>query len=190
MTKTKAKKTNAPANAAASAQIDMIPLLKLVLSPKNVRKTPATPEADAELRASIQQTGLKQNLLVHKVGAKFHVHTGGRRLAALNQLKDQGHLKADHLIPCQIEEPDQAEDSSAAENMIRAAMHAADQFEAFAALRNKGRTEDQIAAQFGITTDLVRRRLKLASVSPALGRAPPPCVRSWTRSRPRPRALR
>lgn len=168
MTKTKAKATKTPAVAVATAQIEMIPLSKLVLSPKNVRKTPATPEADAELCASIQQTGLKQNLLVHKVGAKFHVHAGGRRLAALQHLKEDGHLKAGHLIPCQIEDQDQAEDTSAAENMIRAAMHAADQFEAFAALRKKGRTEDQIAAQFGITTDLVRRRLKLASVAPEL----------------------
>ncbi|WP_029066099.1 ParB/RepB/Spo0J family partition protein [Labrenzia sp. DG1229] len=168
-TKPKQKNTGSAKAATPSASVfEMIPLSKLMLSPKNVRKTPATAQADAELRASIQATGLKQNLLVHKVGAKFHVHAGGRRLAALQHLKENGHLKASHPIPCQIEDPDQAEDTSAAENMIRSAMHAADQFEAFAALRKKGRTEDQIAAQFGITTDLVRRRLKLASVSPDL----------------------
>ena len=171
MTKTKAKTTaDAPAkaNAAPVVELEMIPLSKLVLSPKNVRKTPASEAADAELYASILETGLKQNLLVHKVGAKFHVHAGGRRLAALQKLKADAHLKAGHLVPCQVEDPDRAEDTSAAENMVRAAMHAADQFEAFATLRAKGRTEDQIAAQFGITTDLVRRRLKLATVAPEL----------------------
>lgn len=146
----------------------MIPLNKLVISPKNVRKTPATEDQDAELYASIKETGLKQNLLVHKVGAKFHVHAGGRRLAALNKLAEDKIIKPNHPISCSIEDPDQAEDTSAAENMIRAAMHAADQFEAFAALRKKGRTEDEIAKRFGITNDLVRRRLKLASVSPDL----------------------
>ncbi|WP_299593356.1 ParB/RepB/Spo0J family partition protein [uncultured Tateyamaria sp.] len=150
------------------AELQMIPLNKLVISPKNVRKTPATEEQDAELYSSIKETGLKQNLLVHKVGAKYHVHAGGRRLAALHKLADDKVIKPNHPVACSVEDPDQAEDTSAAENMIRAAMHAADQFEAFAALRKKGRTEDQIASQFGITTDLVRRRLKLASVSPEL----------------------
>lgn len=150
------------------AELQMIPLNKLVISPKNVRKTPATEAQDEELHASIKETGLKQNLLVHKVGAKFHVHAGGRRLAALNKLAEDKIIKPSHLISCSVEDPDQAEDTSAAENMIRAAMHAADQFEAFAALRKKGRNEDEIAKRFGITNDLVRRRLKLASVSPDL----------------------
>jgi ParB family chromosome partitioning protein len=158
------------AGAASPPELEpqMIPLNKLVISPKNVRKTPATEEQDAELYASIKETGLKQNLLVHKVGAKLHVHAGGRRLAALNKLAEDKIIKPNHPISCSIEDPDQAEDTSAAENMIRAAMHAADQFEAFAALRGKGRTEDEIAKRFGITNDLVRRRLKLASVSPDL----------------------
>ncbi len=169
MTKTNPKAAEASKPAAAVApNFELIPLSKLTLSPKNVRKVPASPEADAELYASIKETGLKQNLLVHKVGAKFHVHAGGRRLAALQRLKEDGHIKAGHKVPCHIEDPDLAEDTSTAENMVRAAMHAADQFEAFAALRAKGRTEDQIAAQFGITTSLVVKRLKLASVSPEI----------------------
>ena len=164
----KAMAVAAPAGSAASQDLQMIPLNKLVLSAKNVRKTPASDAEDAELYASIKETGLKQNLIVHKVGAKFHVHAGGRRLAALQQLAEDKIIKPNHPVPCSIEDPDQAEDTSAAENMVRVAMHAADQFEAFAALRKKGRTEDQIAKQFGITTDLVRRRLKLATVSPDL----------------------
>ncbi|MDF1670157.1 MAG: ParB N-terminal domain-containing protein [Roseovarius sp.] len=158
----------AVAGGLVATEPQMIPLNKLALSPKNVRKTQATEAEDAELYASIKETGLKQNLLVHKVGAKFHVHAGGRRLAALNKLVEDKVIKPGHPIPCSVEDPDQAEDTSAAENMIRSAMHAADQFEAFATLRAKGRTEDQIARQFGITTDLVRRRLKLASVASEL----------------------
>ena len=166
--KSAAKSKAAGAPSLPELEPQMIPLNKLVISPKNVRKTPATEDQDAELYASIKETGLKQNLLVHKVGTKFHVHAGGRRLAALNKLAEDKIIKPNHLISCSIEDPDQAEDTSAAENMIRAAMHAADQFEAFAALRKKGRSEDEIAKRFGITNDLVRRRLKLASVSPDL----------------------
>tara|TARA_R110000851_G_scaffold333445_1_gene513226 strand:- start:45914 stop:48046 length:2133 start_codon:yes stop_codon:yes gene_type:complete len=166
--KSAAKSKAAGAASLPELEPQMIPLNKLVISPKNVRKTPATDDQDAELYASIKETGLKQNLLVHKVGTKFHVHAGGRRLAALNKLAKDKIIKSNHPISCSIEDPDQAEDTSAAENMIRAAMHAADQFEAFAALRKKGRSEDEIAKRFGITNDLVRRRLKLASVSPDL----------------------
>ncbi|MBV1897678.1 MAG: ParB N-terminal domain-containing protein [Rhodobacteraceae bacterium] len=166
--KSAAKSKAAGAASLPELEPQMIPLNQLVISPKNVRKTPATEDQDAELYASIKETGLKQNLLVHKVGTKFHVHAGGRRLAALNKLAKDKIIKSNHPISCSIEDPDQAEDTSAAENMIRAAMHAADQFEAFAALRKKGRSEDEIAKRFGITNDLVRRRLKLASVSPDL----------------------
>jgi len=166
--KSAAKSKAAGAASLPELEPQMIPLNKIVISPKNVRKTPATDDQDAELYASIKETGLKQNLLVHKVGTKFHVHAGGRRLAALNKLAEENIIKPNHPIACSVEDPDQAEDTSAAENMIRAAMHAADQFEAFAALRKKGRSEDEIAKRFGITNDLVRRRLKLASVSPDL----------------------
>ena len=168
--KSKSAANSKAAGAASLPELkpQMIPLNKLVISPKNVRKTPATEDQDAELYASIKEIGLKQNLLVHKVGTKFHVHAGGRRLAALNKLAEDKIIKPNHPIACSVEDADQAEDTSAAENMIRAAMHAADQFEAFAALRKKGRSEDEIAKRFGITNDLVRRRLKLASVSPDL----------------------
>ena len=58
-----------------------IPLDRLVLSPANVRKTPAPPSADAELKASIAAHGLKQNLVVHPAdaGGNYAVIAGGRR---------------------------------------------------------------------------------------------------------------
>lgn len=44
---------------------EKIPPDKLVLSPTNVRNTPATAAKEAELKASIRVRGLKQNLVVH-----------------------------------------------------------------------------------------------------------------------------
>ena len=61
-----------------------------------------------------------------------------------------------------------AEDDSLAENMQRVALHPLDQFRAFASLRHKGRSNEEIAAAFFVTAQVVKQRLKLASVAPAL----------------------
>ena len=54
------------------------------------------------------------------------------------------------------------------ENVQREAMHPGEQFDAFAALVAEGRPVEDIAADFGVTPLVVRRRLKLANVSPRL----------------------
>ena len=61
-----------------------------------------------------------------------------------------------------------AEDDSLAENMQRVALHPLDQFRAFATLREKGKGDEEIAAAFFVTAQVVKQRLKLASVAPAL----------------------
>ncbi len=62
----------------------------------------------------------------------------------------------------------EATEASLAENVVRVAMHPADQFEAFSRLAQEGRSAERIAERFGVTTLTVRQRLKLAAVSPAL----------------------
>ena len=52
--------------------------------------------------------------------------------------------------------------------MQRVALHPLDQFRAFVALRDKGQGEEAIAAAFFVTPQIVKQRLKLASVAPAL----------------------
>ena len=44
----------------------------------------------------------------------------------------------------------------------------ADQFEAFDNMIGEGRSEDEIALKFGVSVDLVRRRLKIARVAPEI----------------------
>ena len=61
-----------------------------------------------------------------------------------------------------------AEDDSLAENMQRAALHPLDQFCAFVALREKGEGDEEIAAAFFVTPQVVKQRLKFAAVAPAL----------------------
>ncbi|MEQ9607617.1 MAG: DNA-binding protein, partial [Kiloniellaceae bacterium] len=57
---------------------------------------------------------------------------------------------------------------SLAENIERAPLHPLDQFRAFLGLREKGMTEEAIAAAFFVDVKVVKQRLRLASVSPTL----------------------
>jgi len=160
---------SAGTGAVRSYEIRMIPLDQLEPSPFNVRKVAACAADDAELIASVRENGIKQNLVVHAVTDKrFAVDAGGRRLNALKRLAEEDIIAADNPVPCLVEDASDAIVTSATENLQRAAMHPADQFEAFESMITEGRTEEGIALKFGVSVDLVRRRLKLARVAPEI----------------------
>jgi ParB family chromosome partitioning protein len=165
-----AKAADAATNAITMTQdLRLIPLDQLELSRLNVRKVAASVTDDAELLVSIRENGIKQNLVVHVVpDGKFAVDAGGRRLKALKQLASDGVIPNDHPVSCLVEDEQNAIVTSTTENLQRAAMHPADQFEAFAQMIAEGRNEDDIALKFGVSVDLVRRRLKLARIAPEL----------------------
>jgi ParB family chromosome partitioning protein len=71
-------------------------------------------------------------------------------------------------IPCVVRTEGIAEEDSLAENVQRAPLHPLDQFRAFQALRDKGQSEEEIAAAFFVTVSVVKQRLRLAAVSPRL----------------------
>ena len=148
-----------------------IPLDRLVLSPANVRKSPPSAAEDAELKASIRAGGLKQNLIVCPVPGepeRFAVTAGGRRLKALQELAAEGAIASDCEVPCLVEAPDAALETSLMENTVRAAMHPADEFAAMAALIDGGATVEAVAARFGVSERHVRQRLKLGKLAPEL----------------------
>ena len=69
-------------------------------------------------------------LLVHPAANATAIHAvtaGGRRLKALQELAAEGVIAADFKVPCLIEQPDEALETSLMENTIRAAMHPADE---------------------------------------------------------------
>ena len=145
-----------------------IPLSQLGLSPANVRKTPADASAFTELKASIAAHGLLENLIARAMGpgtdcvARYAVIAGGRRLAAMQALAAEGALDEDHPVPCRmIEDIVAAEEVSLAENTVRAAMHPADQVEAFRRLADAGSMARAIAARFGVSERTVEKRLRL-----------------------------
>ena len=152
-----------------------IPLSQLELSPGNVRKTPADASAFTELKASIAAHGLLENLIARAMDpgtdcvARYAVIAGGRRLAAMQALAAEGALEEDHPVPCHmIDGIVAAEEVSLAENTVRAAMHPADQIEAFRRLADAGSTAAAIAARFGVSERTVEKRLRLGNAAPVL----------------------
>ena len=155
--------------------IQSIPLNQLELSPANVRKTSAGKTAFAELKASIAAHGLLENLVARAIepdpdgAGRYAVIAGGRRLTALIDLAREGMLSTDYPVPCRLVGDDAPESElSLTENVVRAAMHPADQVEAFAGLATGGATVADIAARFGVTEKLVEQRLRLGNAAPVL----------------------
>jgi ParB family transcriptional regulator, chromosome partitioning protein len=151
-----------------------IPFDKLVLSQSNVRRIKAGVSIE-ELAEDIARRTLLQSLTVRPVlddsGAEtgmYGVPAGGRRYRALELLVKQKRLARTAPVPCIIRTGGIAEEDSLAENVQRAPLHPLDQFRAFLALREKGQSEEDIAAAFFISVAVVRQRLRLATVSPKL----------------------
>jgi ParB/RepB/Spo0J family partition protein len=147
-----------------------IPLNKLIVSSANVRVVSPSRQADKELMASIASQGVLQNLVVVPAArGKFEVIAGGRRLACINKLAGEGVFDKDYPVPClQVAKDADVTGISLAENILRLAMHPADQVQAFAKLVQEGKSVADISAAFGVTKKLVTQRLALGRVAPAL----------------------
>jgi ParB family chromosome partitioning protein len=151
-----------------------IPFNKLILSQANVRRVKAG-VAIEELAEDIARRTLLQSLTVRPVldadgneTGMYEIPAGGRRYRALERLVKQKRLARTAPIPCIVRAGGIAEEDSLAENVQRAPLHPLDQFRAFLALREKGQSEEEIAAAFFVSAAVVRQRLRLASVSPKL----------------------
>ncbi|MGR7993596.1 ParB/RepB/Spo0J family partition protein [Xanthobacter sp. ZOL 2024] len=151
-----------------------IPFNKLLLSQANVRRVKAGVSIE-ELAEDIARRGLLQGLSVRPVldadgteTGMYEIPAGGRRYRALELLVKRKRLARTTLVPCVVREGGLAEEDSLAENVQRAPLHPLDQFRVFLALREKGQSEEEIAAAFFVSVHVVRQRLKLASVSPRL----------------------
>jgi len=74
-------------------------------------------------------------------------------------------------IPCVVGNPNSdvsIDEVSLIENIDRAPLHPLDQFRAFNSMREKGMTDEEIAAALFVTPQVVKQRLRLVAVSPAL----------------------
>jgi ParB family chromosome partitioning protein len=155
-----------------------IPFNKLVLSASNVRRT--KPDLNVEELAEdiSRREDLVQGLNVRPVvdadgneTGMFEVPAGGRRYRAIEHLVKAKRFPKDGLVPCIVRDLSTkilAEDDSLAENVHRVALHPLDQFRAFLDMREKGMTDEEIAVAFFTTAQVVKQRLRLATVSPKL----------------------
>ena len=154
-----------------------IPFNKLVLSQSNVRRTKAGVSIE-ELAEDIARRGLLQSLNVRplldaegKETGMFEIPAGGRRYRALELLAKKKRLARTAPVPCIVREAGSdisAEEDSLVENVQRAPLHPLDQFRAFQTLREQGTTEEEIAARFFVSANIVKQRLKLVTVSEKL----------------------
>ena len=154
-----------------------IPFNKLVLSQSNVRQIKAGQSVE-DLSEDISRRGLLQSLnvrpIVDETGAetgKYEIPAGGRRYRALELLVTAKRLPKTALIPCVIKDEGantSLEDDSLAENTHRVALHPLDQYRAFLALFRQNMSEEDIAARYFVSVSVVKQRLRLAAVSPAL----------------------
>ena len=141
-------------------------------APENVRTAPPEAAALAELKASLAAHGLLASLVVRPIESvrpRYAVVAGGRRLAALKALAAEGAIPVNHPVPCRVDTGDTPPgELSLAENVVRVAMHPADQAHAFGRLAAGGASVAAIAARFGVSERVVAQRLRLGNAAPAL----------------------
>ena len=154
-------------------ELQTIPLEQLKISKLNMRHGRKKPRID-DILPSIASRGVLVPLLVRPNGKdnEFEIVAGRRRYFATKQIeKETGEARA---LPCRILAADDdagAVEASILENVARLEPDEMQQFEAFKALADNGRTIDEIANIFGVTELTVKRRLALANLIPAIRKA-------------------
>ena len=153
-----------------------VPLNKLKKSPRNARRTPHA-EADIEaLAASIAVKGVLQAPVVEPETDAEGAPTGcylvtigeGRRQALLLRAKRK-EIRKTAPVRCVVDLNNDPHEISLDENVTRTGMHPADQFQAFRRLsEERGLSAEEIGARFGVGAQIVRQRLRLGAVNPAL----------------------
>ncbi len=152
--------------------VTTLTLAKLHLSPMNVRQT-GDGDDTSDLEASILAHGMLSHLIVHKLPTKrghYGVLAGGRRLRALQRLRDRGELDASYPVDVEIREEDATTSTeiSIIENTARVALPPVEEFQAFAKLQQEGADVAAIATRFGCTELHVRQRMRLGQLHPEI----------------------
>lgn len=134
----------------------------------------------AELAANIfanrsddNPSGLIENLIVKEIDGSgyFAVANGNRRLKALHMI--DGVDNAELLIGCTLHQVDETKafEYSLTTAITAEQLHPVDQYEAFARLSEHGKTEEEIARQYGMGEKQVRQALALGRLSPKIRQA-------------------
>lgn len=168
-------KTPAPDTATTLAPSNILPIAygRLRRAPENVRKTNVAADVES-LADDIAAHGLLQSLIGYPGDTDIdrdtvYVVGGGRRLQALQLLRERDIIGDDWPVSVLIREQCEAIELSLSENLARRDMNPADEFEAFAALMKTGATNPaQLGKRFGFTERYVKQRLRLADLAPEI----------------------
>jgi ribosomal protein L40E len=138
--------------------------------PSNARVTGRL-EGIETLAVNIHSRGLIEDLIVFDDGVPplYFVSDGNRSLAALRLIygEDSGEM-----IDCKPRPAEQAFEDSLAVAVLAHKLHPIDEFEGFARLRDDhGKTEEEIARQYGMTERGVQQVLALGHLSPKIREA-------------------
>lgn len=153
-----------------------VPLNRLKKSPRNARRTPHAEAHIEALAASISVKGVLQAPVVEPETDTEGAPTGnylvtigeGRRLA-LRLLAGRRQIRKTKPVRCVVDLSNDPHEISLDENVTRTGMHPADQFEAFRRLADeRGLSAEEIGARFGVSAQVVRQRLRLGAVNPAI----------------------
>jgi len=185
--------------ASQSTEVD-IPFNKLHISRKNTRIKPHS-APDIECRAaSILAYGVLNRLqVINEQGqdgnTEFGVIAGAGRIYSVELLVQRGLLPEDYPVKCDLRSEEDAIAISLAENANRTAPHEADEFVAFKALADEGKSPETVAAHFGVSVRTVLQRMRLGGLHPELldlyrnGKMGPEEVRAFCRSADQERQL-
>lgn len=122
----------------------------------------------AALAANLNANGQIENLIVKDAGEGFYsVANGNRRLAAFRMMYGEG---SDEQIGCTLHEidTDKAFEFSLTTAITAEQLHPVDQYEAFARLEEHGKTQEEIAQQYGMAEKQVKQALALGRLSPMI----------------------
>jgi len=139
-----------------------VPFSKLVLSQDyQARPSGSTPKLSiAELAASIKASGLLQNLIVVKgPRGTFEVCAGGRRFEGLSFLVTTSDIPDNYPVPVLVVPADKALIASLIENSFRVPLSVPEELAGFSRLIAEGKSIEEVAAAFGVTPLMVKRRL-------------------------------
>jgi len=159
----------APSPVIAESIIERVPLRLLGRASENVRHIGKADDV-GELAEDIAGHGLLQSLIGYYDDDDPEVAQivgGGRRLQALQLLRDRNQIGGEYLVPVLIRDKAEAIELSLAENLARRQMNPADQFVAFRELMANGRASAaDIAKRFGYAERFVAQRMRLAGLHP------------------------
>ncbi|MEV4934587.1 ParB/RepB/Spo0J family partition protein [Sphingobium sp. LSP13-1-1.1] len=150
--------------------IQPVPLGRLVRAPENVRHTDKAADVES-LADDIAAHGLLQSLIGYAGdtdidAAAVYIIGGGRRLQALQLLRERGVVDDAYEVSVLIRDQAEAIELSLSENLARRDMNPADEFAAFVELMRPGTMSPaDIAKRFGFSERYVKQRLRLGGLA-------------------------